>query len=359
MRNLSHTTIKQFILISTVLLLNCFFYRLIAPSMEDLAIAACRWDCGWYMGIAKNGYSENAVTEGFKRLGQANWAFFPAYPMLVRVLSYITQLTYHTSGIILNYALWPLLIFLCLQNLNLKKIQISTTWFITLATLYPLNIWYFSQYSEPLYGVLLLSSIAFLKKNKVTLAALTCCGMSLARPTGFVMAIGLALWWLCHNKNRNSIQDGLLLVASGGLGLSFFVLYLSGKMGDGFAFSHVQIAWGRELKLFPRHIVDNLYAHQHLTATYIALSAIILICAMVMYGWWLEGFLIALTFLLACSTGVKSIGRLIFANPLAIEFLIYLAANVGKKYRYILLFIFTCLHLTMIYFWIHGLRILA
>ncbi|WP_146806710.1 hypothetical protein [Acetobacter cibinongensis] len=246
-----------------------------------------------------------------------------------------------------------------LKNLTLKSLQIKKTWFIALFTLYPFNIWYFSQYSEPLYGVLLLSSIVFLRENKLIFSALARCGMSLTRPTGFVMAIGLALWWLCYNKNKNSIQDSLLLVVSGGLGLSFFVLYLSGKVGDGFAFSHVQIAWGRELKPFPLHILDNLHEHQHLTATYISLIAIITICAMINYGWRLEGFLIALTFLLACSTGVKSIGRLVFANPLVIEFLIYFALSVRKSYRYLLLFIFACLHITLIYFWIHGLKTLA
>ncbi|WP_415501217.1 hypothetical protein [Acetobacter orientalis] len=359
MNIMKNKNIKNFIFIFLLLFVNFSLYRFMSPHTESVAIAACQWDCAWYMGIAKNGYSEHAITEGGEKLGQANWAFFPAYPVLVKIFSYVTHFTYHTSGLILNYALWPLLILLCLKNLALKKLQPKTMWFIVFAMLYPLNIWYFSQYSEPLYGVLLLSSIIFLKENKITLTALTCCAMSLARPTGFVMAIGLALWWFCHNKNRNSMRDSFLLVAAGGLGLSLFVLYLSAKVGDGFAFSHVQIAWGREFKIFPLHIIDNLYVHQHLTATYIALAAIILSCAMVIYGWRLEGFLVALTLVLACSTGVKSIGRLIFANPLTIEFLVYLATSTGKTYRYVLFFLLVCLHVTVIYFWIHGLKILA
>ncbi|GAN61510.1 hypothetical protein ACI01nite_00040 [Acetobacter cibinongensis] len=116
MRIFSQQLTKRFLLIFTLLLLNFLSYNIMAHGVESATIAACRWDCAWYVGIAKNGYSESAITEGVNRLGQANWAFFPAYPILVRIISTTSNFNYHVSGLILNYAIWPLIVFLCLKT---------------------------------------------------------------------------------------------------------------------------------------------------------------------------------------------------------------------------------------------------
>ena len=340
------------------LIINFFSFILMSPHDKSVEIAACKLDCAWYMGIAKNGYSESAITEGIDDLGEANWAFFPAYPLLVRFVSYITTINYHVSGLLVNYTLWPFLVFLCIRNLSAKNIHVNEILFCLALSVYPLNVWYFSQYSEALYGVLLIFSVILLRENKVNLSALFCCILSLARPTGFFMTIGLALWWLYKNRNQNGLRDSLLLIVSGGFGLSLFVLYLSSKIGDGFAFSHVQIAWGREFKVFPFHILNNLYNHIHTTSTYIAIFTIFLSILMFFYGWRLESFLVGLTIIIACSTGVKSIGRIVFANPLTIEFLAYIFVILNKNIRYFLFFLLAFLHFIVIYFWIYGYKFL-
>lgn len=40
--------------------------------------AMCQFDCGWYRGLALNGYATEIATSNWA--GQTNWAFFPAYP---------------------------------------------------------------------------------------------------------------------------------------------------------------------------------------------------------------------------------------------------------------------------------------
>lgn len=72
------------------------------------------WDTGWYLSIVQNGYvadrSFNPDT-----LGQANYAFFPLYPLLIKGLSFI--LHYHfISGIVLSN------IFLILSGYLLYKL---------------------------------------------------------------------------------------------------------------------------------------------------------------------------------------------------------------------------------------------
>ena len=46
---------------------------------NELVNLPFRWDAGWYLGIAIDGYDYDPATHG-----QQNIAFFPAYPMLMR-----------------------------------------------------------------------------------------------------------------------------------------------------------------------------------------------------------------------------------------------------------------------------------
>ena len=51
---------------------------------NDLLDLPARWDTGWYLGIAMEGYRYNP---GAREDYQQNIAFFPAYPMSIRYLS--------------------------------------------------------------------------------------------------------------------------------------------------------------------------------------------------------------------------------------------------------------------------------
>jgi Gpi18-like mannosyltransferase len=67
------------------------------------------WDTGWYLGIAANGYSATAIAI----LGnQANYNFFPLYPLFMRLLGYVTRDNYLSGIIISNVALLVSCIFL-------------------------------------------------------------------------------------------------------------------------------------------------------------------------------------------------------------------------------------------------------
>ena len=58
-------------------------------------------DADWYIKIAENGYS---LVESIKAGdGQANWAFFPLFPVLIRWFKYIFFfLNYQQAGILLS-----------------------------------------------------------------------------------------------------------------------------------------------------------------------------------------------------------------------------------------------------------------
>ncbi|MBU0763176.1 MAG: hypothetical protein KKD39_09140, partial [Candidatus Altiarchaeota archaeon] len=62
------------------------------------------WDTHWYLDIAKNGYSSYPNTVIGSGL-QANYGFFPLYPALIKLLSYVTQDFYLSGFLISNICL--------------------------------------------------------------------------------------------------------------------------------------------------------------------------------------------------------------------------------------------------------------
>lgn len=287
--------------------------------------ASCRWDCEWYARIATHGYSALPQLYDPVRLGQADWAFFPLFPILTGLVARAAQTDAKTAGLALNLALLPGLIALCADDLRLQGRAVGAWFLAVFFVLYPFNIWYFSQYSETVFGVALMGAIVALRRGYVLSAALCCAVLGLSRPTGFMLAICLAGYALVTGRIgpdtpvRDRLATAVLLVAAAGAGLSAYVVYLHHLTGDGFAFLHVQVAWHRKFGFFVTHIVHAL-AHRHWRMQGVfAIAGFIWIAWLFRTGHGLAGLLVGVMALLACSTGPASIERYVFSNPLVIE----------------------------------------
>lgn len=350
-----------FIVISFVCFLGLLLSTLLALPWGNFVSASCRWDCFWYSDIVENGYSRLPLLYDPLRPAQGAWAFFPLYPLLTRTTGYFLALNTQSAGLLVNIILWPFLIFLCYRDLELRNIHVDRFLFSALFVVYPFNIWYTAQYSEAIYGVLLMAAIVTLRSERVGLAALMCALLSTSRPTGFIMTICLSAWWLFStprdSKNfiRNAvyrrISDSLLLVAAGGAGLSLFVLYLFYVTGDGFAFAHVEIAWNKKFCFFVFNIF-RAFKHKHERAFGIyALLSTLVIGKMCSRKWWLNALLVGTTALLASSTGVQSIERYVFANPLTMQFLACITLSCSRRLIWIALTVMIIMHIATTLLW--------
>ncbi|MFT8898208.1 MAG: hypothetical protein ABF968_14805 [Acetobacter sp.] len=326
-----------------------------------LASASCRWDCFWYSDIVSNGYSRLPLLYDEKRLAEANWAFFPLYPSLVSASQHLFTLGTQSAGLLINIVLWPLLIFLCYRDIELRSIRTDRLLFVLFFVLYPLNIWYTVQYSEAVYGVMLMAAIVALRSGRIGMAALSCALLALARPTGFMMTVCLSVWWFLErpagttkftlDTERHRLSDSLLLIAAGGVGLSLFVLYLFHVTGDGFAFAHVEIAWHKRFRFFLLHIIHAFSHLNKIQFGVFALLAIVMIWKMCSRQWALNAFLVGSTAFLASSTGVASIERYVFGNPLAIQFLACTLLSRSQRFIMISLLIMAMLHIVTTILW--------
>ena len=332
---------------------------LLALPAHDLVSAACQWDCGWHLSVARGGYFLTPFLIDPHTAGQANWAFFPLYPMLSGLLATLLGLSVEQAGMMLNIILWPVIIWLCGRDLRLRGIPFSPVLLPLAFVLYPLNVWYMAQYSEAVYGVMLMVCVTSLRARQVNVAALSCALLALARPTGFIMVICLAGWWTISSYSgekavKDRMADSLLLVAAGGAGLSLYVLYLFHVMGDGFAFAHVQIAWDRHFQLFFLTFLHNLMHLKHIGTCVLEVCICVVIWRMARApGWRLNALLAGVTTLLAVTTGTDSIARYVFANPLTIEFLVCAVLTRPPPVRALVLSGMGLAHLWTTTLWFH------
>ncbi len=204
-----------------------------------------RGDSWWFKNIVEHGYMRETVTGDPLRNGQANWAFFPLFPLLTKAVT-LLGFTTALAAIIVNQ-LFLLLALIVSYRIGLSLFQRQIALFLPLAiAVSPGNIWFMAAYSDMSY--LFISLVAFYCLHRQSYWWFVWWGflLALTRFTGFLLIVPLIIsywrngnlfsakkiWWLL-------LQSVLILC---GLGVFMLVLYL--RMGDALAFYHIQSAWG-------------------------------------------------------------------------------------------------------------------
>jgi Mannosyltransferase (PIG-V) len=195
------------------------------------------WDGAWYSEIATGGYGERAPT---------STAFFPLYPMLMRL------------GIALGVGpvLWGVLISLSATLLALFFLyriaeDIYGTRAARAATLalafFPTAFFLNAVYTEALF--LALSAGAFWAarvRRNLLLAGLLSSLAAATRNLGVILLIPLLFEWLRYRREFG--LKGLAGIALIPAGLLAYVAFLWGRFGDPLVFARQQDEyWGREL----------------------------------------------------------------------------------------------------------------
>ncbi len=187
------------------------------------------WDGGHFLGIAEQGYKE-----------KFQFAFFPLYPLLIRLLNQITG-NYLLAAILISlvstYLGMQLLYKLVLEDFK-KEIAEKTILFLLF---FPTSFYFLAAYSEGLFFFLTIATFYFLKKKRLFLATLTVSLVSATRLIGLaVVAVFLIEIGINQGFNR---KNWYTLLAPGG-----FILYcwfLQTQTGDPFYFIVSEVHWQR------------------------------------------------------------------------------------------------------------------
>lgn len=203
------------------------------------------WDSGWYLNIAKDGYSlqEPEGKPPVVTKGQANIGFFPLYPLSIKIVSIVLKNYYISALVVSNTvilaAAWFLYKLVKQENKEVAKRTVKYLF------LFPTSFVLSGIYTESMFLLFLVICFYAATKEKWLLVGVFGYFLALTRPTGFLIMVPLLfVYFRDKNYSLNKIKPDVLLFALLPLGLFTFMLYGYFLSGDLFIYKHVkEIAW--------------------------------------------------------------------------------------------------------------------
>lgn len=220
-------------------------YHLHTPSWNPLQLPA-RWDSEWYLDIATNGYSYKGPHQ------LSNIAFFPIYPMLIRVLSYIFFGNLVLAGWIVSLvsivAASVVLVRLVERfHKNLQPFEV-----LAFALLFPTAIFFTGIYTESLFLLFSVSAFYFARKQQFYYSLAIAALATITRVTGIVLLLPIAIEYFITYK-KHWLRKEVLFFALPPLALGSIGLFHRRAFGDALAFFRVEEAFGRNFHLNSEH----------------------------------------------------------------------------------------------------------
>jgi hypothetical protein len=194
-------------------------------------------DSIYYLGIASEGYHLGPV-----RLGvYYDWVFFPLYPAVVRIASFLTFGDVALAGVLVSNVAFAAAL-LALYALSVRhvghEVAVRAAVFVALA---PGAVAFSMAYSDSLF--LLLSVGAFLaaERGRWSVTSLLYGLAALSRLPGVLLGLPLLLLLIRGSDGRPG--RSILWLASGPLALVAFAAWQGVALGDPLAFLRAQAAW--------------------------------------------------------------------------------------------------------------------
>lgn len=215
-----------------------------------LDVFGSRWDTGFYVSIAEEGY----VVDG---VDLPSVAFFPLLPLMMRALTPLTGDPLVAGLLISNLAL--LLAAVLLYRLvaeNEKddedgRLASRAVWYFLI---FPTAFFGMAVYTESLFLLFAIGALYFARRGYWEIAALLGIAGAMTRLMGLLIAVMLLVaWW----EQRRATAGGrrpsffaplaaLLAPAAVPLGTLAFMAYLWRTFGDPLAFVRGAAAWARQ-----------------------------------------------------------------------------------------------------------------
>jgi hypothetical protein len=237
-----------------------------------------RWDSGWYQTIAEQGYDGSTI------------AFFPLYPMLVRIFAPLFFGNAYLSGIFVANACF-LLALILLDRLTRRYLDaVTARRVLWLTALFPFSFFFDAMYTESVFLVLAVAAFYLAERGRWWHAGAAAAAVGAVRPNGFLILAGLGLlgWEQARLRLRevrwSRLAPALALGLVGPLG---YLLFLTLRMGGPSAWLAAQSLWESHGGLRP--LVDLLSS----MATGIAVPSFSMVAWLQLLAW-LSGLGLAL-----------------------------------------------------------------
>lgn len=223
------------------------------------------WDAEWYHRIYSGGYPGEIPRDASGDALTNAWAFYPLFPILVRLLTFVTGLPWMIAGpllatvaglgaILVIYKLFVLVDFRMRRASGAVRLRRTShenaLWAVALVSTFPVSAILQVPYAESLHLLLLSASLYLLLRRNYLTALPVVLLMCLARPTGVPFALLAAVHLLLRIRHRHTdalpVKEGIkataLMVASGAGALAWPVLAWA-VTGDMRAYTQTEAAW--------------------------------------------------------------------------------------------------------------------
>lgn len=194
-----------------------------------------QWDGGHYFDIAKTGY-----------LKDTDFAFFPLFPMLIKLLANFFSGNIILSGLIISnvaFLIFLLIFFNYVAKISTKKSALAT---ITSFLVFPTTFYAVAFYSESLFLLFAASAFLFLKFGKHLHAAIFVAFASITRLVGLFLVISLIYNYAASIKFKiRNINREIFHLTIAPFGFFTYSIYLWYKLDDPFRFLTIQNIWNR------------------------------------------------------------------------------------------------------------------
>lgn len=256
--------------------LSYFLFAHLFMGHSNVSYVTHRHDAGWYARIAESGYAEGPIPD--LSTGQySEYAFFPAYPMLVRTVGRVTTWDFHHSAFFVStLASWAA--YLCLFRLLRRSLGDAKRAFIsTVAVLvFPFSIHHSMPYTESLFLLCMTACFASALREGAAAFVFWAVLATLTRANGVFLTLPIALFML---ENGVFSPRKYLRLLAFPAALSAYCAWLKYRTGDAFAFSTAMRAWGREFN-WPWNTLFSNGADFHQVHSWVAVFAFVCLAAM-------------------------------------------------------------------------------
>jgi len=204
---------------------------------HNLFSATEREDALWFLRIATSGYAR----------GDGSAAFFPLYPMAIRVVAWLPGVGPLGAALLISNAAFyaSLVLFHGLTRLEFSKETARTS--VLFLAIFPTAFFLLAPYTEAPFLLLSLAAFWFARRDRWVAAALAGALAALTRSIGILLLPALMVeavmqWRTCGRP----LAPRLIAAANVAAGPVLYLLYWDVHFHDPWAPLHAQGNWGRQ-----------------------------------------------------------------------------------------------------------------
>lgn len=200
--------------------------------------AWANFDGEHYLSIAQNGY------------GNGEQAFFPLYPLLIKILGGSVW-----AGLIISNMSFLVALYGFYKLIRIDFSEKVSKLVLILFLLFPTSFYFGAVYTESLFLALVVWSFYFFRKEKYLFCGILGAFASATRVIGIILLPVLLIEVLLKKKK---LPVGLFLIP---LGLFIYMYYLRSTMGDPLAFLHSLPGFGEQRSAVPIILPQVFYRY--------------------------------------------------------------------------------------------------